>query len=199
MERKIELINIIKSILEFMKENLNRFNDEKLYIMSNMPDYINDKIEDNESLLMVEQIKAIEETLNSAMDDSDYDSEFCEKFKKRDLFSLLTMYFMAVSINKDIFKVYNKLIYYFINSLRGEMYDHYPVLLKGLLYNETINKAIKIQSNDPSDTDSIKILLNGIVDGGLLKDNMSDEEIETSIIKYINEKNMGGDALINRL
>lgn len=191
--KKAEILEFSKSIIEFMKGNFERFNDEKLEIMINLIDYIKNDISDEESVIIYNQINSIENTLNQVMSGNDFDESFNKEFIRKDMKSLGTMYLMGVSLNKKIYTVDDNLIYYVINSLRGEKYDHYPILLKGLLDEELLNGVRSMQEKEPLDTDRIRSVFNSLVDNKILEDNMTEEEFNIAMQDYLEKKEISSN------
>lgn len=191
--KKAKILEFSKSIIEFMKGNFERFNDEKLEIMINLIDYIKNDISDEESVIIYNQINSIENTLNQVMSGNDFDESFNKEFIRKDMKSLGTMYLMGVSLNKKIYTVDDNLIYYVINSLRGEKYDHYPILLKGLLDEELLNGVRSMQEKEPLDTDRIRSVFNSLVDNKILEDNMTEEEFNIAMQDYLEKKEISSN------
>ncbi len=191
--KKAKILEFSKSIIEFMKGNFERFNDEKLEIMINLIDYIKNDISDEESVIIYNQINSIENTLNQVMSGNDFDESFNKEFIRKDMKSLGTMYLMGVSLNKKIYTVDDNLIYYVINSLRGEKYDHYPILLKGLLDEELLNGVRSMQEKEPLDTDRIRSVFNSLVDNKILEDNMTEEEYNIAMQDYLEKKEISSN------
>lgn len=161
--------------------------------MINLIDYIKNDISDEESVIIYNQINSIENTLNQVMSGNDFDESFNKEFIRKDMKSLGTMYLMGVSLNKKIYTVDDNLIYYVINSLRGEKYDHYPILLKGLLDEELLNGVRSMQEKEPLDTDRIRSVFNSLVDNKILEDNMTEEEYNIAMQDYLEKKEISSN------
>ncbi len=187
---KLILLDFVKSILEFMKKNPTCFNSEKLDIMCNMIDYINNYVSDEEATMINRQIQAIKNTLNLESEDFGYGDNFNEEFNKKDLMSLATIYLMALSKDKKIYTVDDSFIYYIINSLRGIEYKHYSNLLKGLLYQRLLDGIKLIQETEPLNIDRIRITFNTLIDSKTIENDMTEEEFEKIMQDYLEKRSI---------
>ena len=178
----------VKSILEFMKDNSSRFNDEKLDIMCNMNDYVNNNLSDEESVVIYNQIQAIKNTMELETSKKGFDDNFSTMFNKRDLMSLGTMYLMAINVDKKIYEVEDGLIYFVINSLRGEKYEDYTHLLKGLLNDKLLEGVKIVKENEPTNTDRVRSIFCNLVDNKIISRSMDEKEFANAMQSYLETK-----------
>lgn len=182
-----DLFSFISHILEYIKENSSQFNEEKLDIMRNIPNYLRENLNDEESIMVYDQIKSIKKSISSEILKNDFDDEYNNKFVKRDLMSLGTNYLLALSVDKNILSVDENLIYYLVNSLRGEEYKDYPCLLKGLLYEKLLNGAKTMQAEDSLDTDRLRLVFSNLVDKKILLSDTNEENFDLLMQTYLNK------------
>ena len=121
----MELDILITEIKNFMLENPTLFEKDKIEAFNDMSNPINSDLSKEDSITVLGNVNLVYEEL-VRQSDPDYGDEFNERFNKKDIKRLSTIYLLLLKKDKSVaLSIDGSDLYCVLNGLRGLEYSKY--------------------------------------------------------------------------